>query len=203
MADKTYIFNLALIRLGSTPILDADSDTSKKGVILQTVYAESLKLALADHSWNFAIRRAILAQDAVAPIFGFTYAYVLPTDPLCLRVLGICQGSNTHHAHEDSDIDPSIVYRIEGGLLLTDESTVKIKYIAFIDNEGAFSPGFVSAFSYHLAAESAYGITGNGSLKTAIMEEYTNIGLPKAKSLDAQEGTPETYENNRWIESRV
>ena len=200
MPDKTYIFNLALILLGSNPILDADSDTSKKAVTLRTVYDGARDLALADHPWNFATKRATLAQVSEAPAFGFTYAYQPPTD--CLRVLGVCQGSDSHPHYHHSDIDPDITYRMEGGLLLTNESTVKIKYISRIEIEGLFSPGFVLAFSYWLAGLAAYGTTGNPSLKNQIMQEYATVGLPKAKSLDAQEGTPETVEENRWIKSR-
>ena len=193
MADKTYIWNLALLRLGSTPILNPDADTSKKAVTLRTLYDGCRQMALADHPWKFATRRAILAQEVEIPDFGYAYSYAPPT--ACLRVLGMC-GS-------DGEVDPTIVYKMEGGHLLTNESTARIKYILDIIDEGAFSPGFVSAFAYHLAAESSYPVTGNGSLKAEIMNEYVTVGLPQAKSLDSQEGTPELYETNPWIESRV
>lgn len=196
MADKTYIVNLAAIRLGCLPLLDLDSDTSKKGLVFRTVYDEALKLALVDHPWGFATKRAILAQENITPAFGYAYSYAKPSD--CLRILGLC---DTHHHR--SDVNPELIFRMEGGHLLTNQSTVWVKYIALITNEGMFSPGFVSAFAYHLAAEAAYGITGNGSLKTEIMNEYVTVGLPKAKALDSQEGVPELFETNPWIAART
>ena len=193
MADKTYICNQAIIHLGGTPVLDIEAETGKKGIVLKTVYDEARKMAIVDHPWKFATRRAILTEKVAAPRLGFAHAYALPTG--CLRILGMC-GS-------DGEIDPTIVFKVEGGELLTNESTAKVKYLMDIPDEGAFSPGFVMAFSYQLAALGAYGITGNGSLKTAIMEEYLSLGLPKAKSLDSQEGTPELYESNDWVMSRL
>jgi hypothetical protein len=112
-----------------------------------------------------------------------------------LRVLGLV-GSNS------SNVDPTIEYKIEGRQLLTNESAVRIKYIAQISNEGDFSPQFVSAFAYRLAAEVAYKITGNATLKSEMMKEYL-VELSKAKSIDAQEDTPEAWESENWAASRL
>lgn len=202
MSDKTYIWNLALIRLGALPILDPDSDTSKKAMILRTVYDGSRDLALADHPWKFALRRATLAQDATAPLFGYTYAFVPPADNL--RILGLCHGhtSSSGWRGNDHDVDPRLRWKSEGGRVLTNVNPCNVLYIIRVTDEGAFTPGFVSAFADRLAAEAAFGITGNGSLKNEIMNEYQNITLPKAKALDSQEGTPEVYETNPWIDAR-
>jgi len=194
MASKVDICNLALARLGNENILSIDEDT-KRAKTLKAIYDLIRDIVLVNHSWNFASTRVVLARLTEAPSFGYSYVYQLPTDPYCLRVLGLV-GSN------NPNVDPTLEYKIEGRKLLTNESMAQIKYISQVINEGDFSPQFVSVFAYRLAAEVAYKITGNATLKGEIIKEYL-LELSKAKSIDAQEDTPEVWESENWAAARI
>jgi hypothetical protein len=194
MASKTDICNLALARLGAENIISIDDDT-KRAKTLKAVYDLVRDIVLADHPWNFAITRATLALLTTAPEFGYCYAYQLPTDPFCLRVLGIVGDTA-------ANVDPGIEYKIEGQRLLTNVSPCNIKYIARVTVEGVFTPSFCSALALRLAAEVAYKLTGNASLKGEAMKEY-QLELGKAKSQNAQEVTPEAWEDTSWADSRL
>lgn len=194
MASKTDICNLTMARLGCENIISIDDDT-KRAKTVKAVYDLIRDIVLSDHPWNLASTRASLALLSTAPAFGYTYAYQLPANPFCLRALGIV-------GTDFANVDPTIEYKIEGRQLLTNASPCNIKYIARVTVEGAFTPSFCSAFSLRLAAEVAYKLTGNASLKSEIMKEY-QVELSKAKSQDAQEDTPEAWEDTSWANSRL
>ena len=194
MAAQVDICNLALARIGSENIISIDDD-SKRAKTLKAVYDLVRDIVLADHPWNFATTRKTLALLALAPEFGYSYAYEMPTDPFCLRMLGIVGVSS-------ANVDPNIEYKIEGRQLLTNAKPCQIKYISQVTIEGVFTPSFCSAFSLRLAAEVAYKITGNAALKSEAMKEYL-MELSKAKSQDAQEDTPEAWESTSWADSRL
>ena len=77
----------------------------------------------------------------------------------------------------------------EGRVLLTDESTAKIKYIARITDTALFDTLFVDTLTAKLSAELAYPITGSASLQ-AQMEKIYQQKLSEARSIDGQEGFP-------------
>lgn len=187
MASQTSICNLALGRLGQPPILSIDEETAAARR-LRSIWDDIRDMVLAEHPWNFAIRRASLAVLAEAPAWGWDYAYQLPAD--CLRVLQM------------GELDDEFEWEIEDGKLLTDELTVEIKYLARITVTGRFSSGFISALAYRLAAEISYDLTGNPGLTKQMLELWP-MELSKAKTQDAQEHGPYELANDDWVNSRL
>lgn len=190
MASKTDICNLALIRLGSLPIVSID-DGSKRANALKAIWDQVRDQVLRDHPWNFAIRRATLARLTEAPAFGYAYAYQIPAG--CLRVLGM--------VYDENNIDPTLEYKVEVGLLLTDEETALIKYIHRETDVGLYDANCCSAIAARLAADLAYNLTASAAMKEQMLKEYERE-LAAAKAVDAQEDTPEVYETNDWIDAR-
>ena len=130
------------------------------------------------HPWNFAITRAALAQLSAAPAYGFSYQYALPTDPYCLRVLGM--------EYED------YIFKIEnvathGRVLLTDESTAKILYVARITDPTVFDSMFVDVLTAKLSVDLAYPVTNSTNLQDKLQKLY-QAKLSEARSIDGQEG---------------
>lgn len=181
MATQVQICNLALRALGAQQIT-AITDSVESARILNDVYTLIRDEVLVQHPWNFAIKRASLVEDATAPTYGYDNRFILPVD--CLRVI---------------ETEDYTEYQVEGGYLLTDETSVKIKYIAQITTSSSFSPGFVSAFAMRLAAEVAFPLTNNAQLAAEKFKEYEDR-LKMAKSADGQEGTIIVEEDNSWIE---
>jgi len=121
----------------------------------------------------------------VDPEYDYTYAYRIPTDNL--RVL-----SN----EEEEEI------KIEGGILYTDATSMKVKYIAKITDPDEFDPAFVTALVTALAAALALAITNNRNI-TADMKAEAKEKKIEALGVDAQGGgTPDEPECDDWINVR-
>jgi hypothetical protein len=177
MATEVSICSNALRRLGDDPITSLTDDT-ERARLCNAFYQDSRDLVLRSHPWNFAITRASLAQLSDTPAYGYNYMYALPTDPYCLRVLEM----------EYADF----IFKIEndatnGRVLVTDESTAKILYIARITNPTLFDSMFVETLTSKLAADLAYPITGSVQLQGQ-MEKMYRDKLSEARSVDGMEG---------------
>ena len=75
----------------------------------------------------------------------------------------------------------------EGRVLLTDESTAKILYIARITDTTLFDSLFVDLLTAKLATNLAYAITGSLKVQEQMYLLYTKK-LSEARSVDGQEG---------------
>ena len=184
--SNVSICNLALIKIGASTITSL-TDDMKNANLCNQYYEQVVDEVLRMHPWNCAIYRASLAQLESTPAFGYNYQYALPTDPYCLRVLRM------------EDIDSE--FRVEGGVLLTDESTCKISYIGRIIDPNKFDPLLVEAIATLLAEYLAYPIIQSNTLKEQMAKEVEEI-FRKAKSTDAQEGTPEELDTSTWLDAR-
>ena len=127
------------------------------------------------HPWNCLVRRASLARNTTAPTWGYEYAYNLPTDPFSLRVLRL----------EKLDID----YKVEGRTIVSDEETMKIKYIARITDPNEYDTLLMETISARLAADTCYSITNSNSLVASMYSLY-EAKLKEARFVDATEGMP-------------
>lgn len=189
MADETSIANLALAKLGISPIM-ALTDDSKQAQFANRFYDQTRDEVLAAHPWNFAMRRAALNKLAAAPLFGWANAFQLPVD--CLRVTQL------------NEVDPTErfpLFSIEADQLLTDEDAAQIRYIARVEDGSFYPPLFVHALATMLASRLAGPLTGSRELPSALMNEYEAITGPKARMADV-------FEENRrikmpWVDSAL
>lgn len=179
------ICNEALALVGAAPITSLGQQTTEAR-LLNSLYTPTRDQLLTSHPWNFATKRVTLAADADAPTFGWGYRFALPAD--CLRVLG-------------TDLDSEDKWKIENGFLLSDSSSVSIKYISKITTEATFSINFCEALAYKLASKIAYPLVQSSTLAKSLFDLYVTH-LRDARSMDAQEGSVEQVEANEWINSR-
>ncbi|GIW60588.1 MAG: hypothetical protein KatS3mg087_1654 [Patescibacteria group bacterium] len=180
MPSKVEIANKALIRLGVDTIssFTEDSEPARK---VNAIWNMVLEEILSEADWNFAKRWATLARVDETPINGFTYAYQLPTNPKCIKVIRF--------------YDDATKWVIEDGKLYTNAETAKIRYIALVDDAGKYPIWFANALSYKLAYELAYSLTGKTSREQQLLQEY-QAALDAAMAADAQEGTPDVVDQN-------
>ena len=177
MATEVSICSNALRRLGDDPITSLTDDT-ERARLCNSFYEDSRDAVLRSHPWNFAITRASLAKLSTAPAYGFANQFALPTNPYCLRVLGM--------EYED------YIFKVEnvathGRVLLTDESTANIIYVARITDTVLFDPMFVDVLTQKLAVDLAYPVTNSTTLQTQ-MQKVFEKKLSEARSIDGQEG---------------
>ena len=177
MATEVSICSNALRRLGDEPITSLTDDT-ERARLCNAFYADARDACLRSHPWNFAITRASLAQLSATPVYGFDYQFALPTDPFCLRVL----------AMEFEDY----VFKVEnlstqGRVLLTDQETAKIIYIARVTDTTLFDSLFVDTLVAKLAADLAYPVTNSLKVQEQMYKLF-QLKLSEARSIDGQEG---------------
>lgn len=180
------IVNNALVKLGANAILSLTED-SEAARAANLIYEQIRDAVLRDHVWNFAKKRIELAKDSDTPAFEFSFQYTLPFD--CLRVLQM----------EDLDM----IYKIESGKLLTDESPAKILYVSRVEDVNLFDSMFVEALSARISAELAVTLAESNSLYQNMMEMYQRKILD-ARSMDAQEsGGQDEIVADTWLGSRI
>tara|TARA_Y100001937_G_scaffold128491_1_gene205406 strand:+ start:5923 stop:6501 length:579 start_codon:yes stop_codon:yes gene_type:complete len=177
MATEVSICSNALRRLGDDPITSLTDDT-ERARLCNAFYADARDSCLRSHPWNFAITRASLAQLSATPVYGFDYQFALPTDPFCLRVLSM--------EFED------YIFKVEnlstqGRVLLTDQETAKIIYIARVTDTTLFDSLFVDTLIAKLAADLAYPVTNSLKVQEQMYKLF-QLKLSEARSIDGQEG---------------
>lgn len=189
MADETSIANLALAKLGISPIM-ALTDDSKQAQFANRFYNQTRDEVMSSHRWNFAMRRDTLNHLASDPAFQWEYAYQLPVD--CLRVVQL----NGYLPTERLGL-----FSVEANQLLTDAEEAQVRYISRVTDGSFYPPLFVSALATMLAMRLAGPLTGSRELPSALIQEYEALTGPKARMADA-------FEESRrikmpWVDSAL
>ncbi len=183
---EVSIANSALIKIGADRIT-ALSDNNKRAILCNEQFAKLRDEVLQGHLWNFAMARVEIAADATAPAFEYEKRFLLPSD--VLRVF---------FAYP---MEEEIEWKREGQYLLSNEPTMRIVYVKQTTDTSLFSPIFAECLSLRLAQELAYPIVQSTQL-SALMEQKYQDHLRKARSFDAQEGTPYSLTNDIFLRAR-
>jgi len=192
---QTDIVNAALAELGSTSRINSINDTqSNSARRALAIWDMTLRLMLAEHPWNFAIKRAKINALAAIPLSEYQRQFSLPTD--MVRWLPPAQGDDDYFEGE-----------VEGEVMLSDaEAPLILRYIAYVDDVSKWPASFVEAFKYKLAGSMAEGETSSQSIRDR-MEDRFEMWLSRAKRRDGQ-ATGKRRGNNRvtvrsdWLTAR-
>ena len=169
------IVNLALQKIGVMRIA-ALGEGSEQAIAANAVWEYIRDEVLQAKGWTFAKVRVALAQNATSPVQGYEYAYTLPADFLRLD----------RDKKDDLAVYPSYNYVIEtlpdGTIcLFTDYDNetydLYIRYIRKIADPQKFTPMFISALAFRLAAELAIPRTEGLKKYKAMMEMYAQALL--------------------------
>lgn len=193
--SKADICNSALAKVGARRISSLNDD-SKEARLCKEIYPRATGELLRSHPWNFAIARVQLAALAAAPAFGFAYQFQLPSD--CLRVLNV----DAEFADDQVGQGAHYNWKIEGRLLLADDSDIKIKYVDDVTNSPhLFDLAFVEALAYRIASDLAYPLAQSNPLANRMDQQY-RAALAFARTYDAQEGSSDRFSADQWLDSR-
>lgn len=159
--NETKLCNMALGRIGTKRINDYTDNSDKKVEAIQCRlnYAQTRDALLRSHWWRFARTRKQLSQSAEytadATTFEWTYAYGLPTDFLRMWI----------RPWEDNDEvmqNTRYSYSVEGKQLLSDVSSMYIRYIRKVTDVPTFDPLFIEVLILQLALKMVMPLTGAG-----------------------------------------
>jgi len=171
MASVVDICNSALNQIGASNIIALTED-SKAARLCNQRYDFVRDATFRAHPWNSLTTRVALAPDTATPVFEFTQQFTLPTDPFCLRVLGLS--------------DANTLYRVEGRKLLCNESTIQMIYIARVTDVNQYDTLLIETLAAALAADLAYPLVGSSALGSNMYSLY-QTKLTEARFVDATE----------------
>ena len=178
------IYNLALVPLGVDRVLDPNEETEHARKCNE-LYPYMRDDELSGHPWNFATERVACALTTDTVLYGYTYAYQKPSDSL--RIIEI-------ETHEDA-------YKVVGDKIYTDVTTLYVEHIKQVTDTELFSPAFKSLLGARLKYELCFSLTGSRTMTTELYESLRQE-RKRAKSIDAQEGTPTNIFGNRITDCR-
>lgn len=168
MSTQLNITNSALSRLGANTIISLDEGTAEQQVAV-AAWDLARRATLRDHPWNFAITDATLNQVADFTPYEFKYAYRLPA--LCVRLLQV-YGNPT--------------YRVQGGNVLTDQETCRIKFVQDVQDPTQWDALFDDLMAQRLASDMAYALTKSQATADSMFALYDRK-LKKARHVDSTE----------------
>lgn len=177
MASIVDICNGALNQLGASTILSLTED-SKNARLCNARYTQVRDSLFRSHPWNCLQKRVQLAADTTAPAWGFTSAYTLPAD--CLRLLRILDYDSNH--------------KVEGRKILTNNSSMKILYVARIEDPNEYDELLRETLSAAIAADIAYAVTSSNPVAQNMYNLY-QTKLRDARFVDATEGQNTSQED--------
>ena len=193
MASVTDMVNVALRRIGATPITSL-SDGSTSANAADDLYTELRDELLRSHNWNFATKRIKLAQSATAPAFEFDYAYPFPSD--WLRTVSV---------HDNDAGHGTILYRSEivnnQRCVVTSADQVYLRYIYQCTDPNLMTADFRSALQYAIARDLAVPLSGSRSMMND-MSALFERALSKSRSSDALGAFPELRPRGSWASAR-
>lgn len=174
------IINLALSDCGAT-LIAALSDDLPEARNAKAKYGAIRDAVLEAREWTFAKRRLLLAKDPVAPAFGYSFQFILPSTTL--RVIRTYRNSGTLTGAPDLIED----WVREGSRVLTNEDSPVYAEVLVRVDEGDFSPGMVLAFAARLTAALAIPLTENRQLAKDFMDYYKAL-IQDAAAMDGSQG---------------
>lgn len=190
MASVTEICNRALQKLGAKRItsIDENSNSARACLACYEVLRDS---ELMKHRWGFAILRASIAKDAVAPTWGRSAAYTVPSDYLKLVAPYPEMDSNSRD------------WVIENRKILTnDSSPLYIRYIGQITDPNQMDVNFREALSAKMAFEMCEELTQSNSKKESAREDY-KTAIKDARKSSAIQNVPQEAVEDSWITIRT
>lgn len=191
--DSIALCNLALIELGGAyeeeAISSIDDTESKAARFCKRLFQQTMDEVVACHRWKCATVRASLGTPlSESPAYEYDYAYLLPSDPYCLRVLQL--------------EDPRELWTKNGRHLLCNVSSGHFEYLRRITNPADLDPLCAEAVYTKLASKLAKSLAGSDELRVALENKYYKIILPNARHVDAKESGIRTITSTGLLNAR-
>lgn len=179
-ATVTALVNQALRRIGDERINDI-LDSDETAVVANELWPQTRDEVLSEHEWRVAMTRRALAELSIDNLTIYEYAYQLPTDPYCLRVLTLLDAAGGTYR----ELGAGAPWMVEGRVLYTDEKTAAIKYIARVTEVSQYDPLLTEAMALRLASKMAFKITQSKEVEND-MYQKSLVAVEHAKQRDAE-----------------
>lgn len=199
MATDTELVNAALRKGGGAKrILDLTDSVGSAGIASDVYNFERDELLRAG-VWNFAVTRIRLGQLATLPVFGWSFAYGLPSD--CERVVSV---------HDNDAGLGAVPYKIESiqqadssyiNCIVTDANTIYLRYCRQITDPNLMTASFRQVLILRMAKVFAISLAKSNPLFQALDAEEQKA-FRKAMSVDGIEDMSDPLPEGSWASSR-
>lgn len=194
MASEVDICNLALSHIGQDAAVTSISppDGSFEADKCATFYPMARDEILERHAWRFNTKRATLAYLDATPPAGWIYAYGFPSDciqPLALYLPDEVDDTNQQHFSVETADDGQIV-------IYTNVADAVLKYKSQQTDTTKFTPSFIRAVSYLLAAYLCGPITKDIKMKAGL-EKLADDEITDAAAEDSKGSVSAAYDDAR------
>lgn len=191
--SETSICNMALDELGANRIkATVDNDTSLEAIKCRLHYEPTRDALEQLVPWRFTRGRETLTEDTETPDFQWDTQFVLPTDYLAMKSI-----------YEGRFSDENIrSYDLEGDLLLTNDTTVELRYIKKVTDVSKFSPLFLQVFILQLALKLKSLAGATPKIAESIKDSLDDL-MPTVMAFAEQEmNTAGRLESGTWNDAR-
>ena len=184
--SKVDICNHALLKIGADTIASLDTASNTTEATIQSakfcnvLFDQALEEVLRMHKWNNAMRRVKLTRLTEAPAFKWKYNYLVPTD--CIRIINLYETTDAY--------DDQTSWVVEGRNILTDYETAFLSYVSKPQDVSTLNSFVTQCVIQNLAIKLAVPMQLDQGMQNNLLQEFSSVILPQAKSIDAQE--------NKW-----
>lgn len=200
MSSKVQICNLALNHLGSgKSIANIDTEKSQEAYACRTFFDTARDAVLRDFTWPFASKIRSLGLVSESPSDEWDYSYEYPSD--CLKARRILSG--VRNDDRQSRVPFKIIYGDTQQLIYTDQEDAELEYTVRVTNTERYSPDFVMALSFRLAAYISPRITGGDRFKQGerAFQMYVNE-IRQAQASGVNEEQQDELPDSEFIQVR-
>lgn len=198
MAAITQInlINAALVLVGDKTI-NSLTDANKRARLAKDLYDIALKDVYdLPYNWRFATTRATLSELADEPAFGYDYQYAIPEDSR--RIISMVDEDDDsiefewrRELYRDTSNPPK-----EYDVILTNEDTVRVKYVSFRENPAQWPGWFVKLVYTRLAVLLSEPLKQSNRHREQLRSMY-QFALDDAVSGNGSEDADVNIENRR------
>ena len=196
--SKVEICNHALLKIGADTIASLDINQTDSEAVVQSaklcgiLFDQALEETLRTYKWNSALKRSQLSRLTETPAFKFKYKYQLPGD--CIRVMNVYDKADAY--------DDRTQWVVEGRTILCDYETVYLCYVSKPEDVSELDAFLTRAVIQNLAIKLAVPMQLDQVMQNSLIQEYEQVILPAARSVDTLENKYWEMEESDFILSR-
>lgn len=179
ITTQLQLYNLALLRLGESPLASIGSDT--RSTALNNAYAPTRQSLYREFAFRHSQFRATLVEDGTTGGNGWAHIFTLPAG--YLRPLAV----NPDYRGVGQDLFSVEIVSGTTLVIATDATTAILLYVKDDETFENWEALFVEALALRMALRTCKLITGSSEREQMLLTEFEKLVLPKASTVDASE----------------
>ncbi|MEM7741147.1 MAG: hypothetical protein AAF225_10140 [Pseudomonadota bacterium] len=184
--STTDIANQALSHIKNSTRISSFDEPTPEVDLIKLHYDTCRDEVMAASNWGFA-SATVAAMPLPTTVGQWAYAYSRPSDAIALRNI-LRTGETTQTSPENRIAYAEVAGPTDGTVaIVTDEPIAWIEYTRRIENPSAYTPDFVTALGYRLAAAIAPALTKAKGASREMMELYAQaLGSARARDKNSR-----------------